>query len=72
MRKVMVMKKKFDTAHIHFKWVDDYEGLFHCWGVNYEELESGPGNYTVAVVEKSDGTITTEPPWYIRFLSGEV
>lgn len=32
-------------------------GYFHQWGTNYEEFESGPGNYTVAIVELPDGRI---------------
>lgn len=43
------------------------EGLFHCWGVNYEEFESGPGNYTVAIVEMPDGTVLTPAPIDIVF-----
>lgn len=32
-------------------------GYFHSWGVNYEEFESGAGNYSVAIVELEDGRI---------------
>ncbi|MFV0422146.1 hypothetical protein [Oleidesulfovibrio sp.] len=44
------------------------EGVFHCWGAEFEEFESGPGNYTVAVVEHSDGTVKLYPPEAIRFV----
>lgn len=47
------------------------EARFHQWGGEYEEFESGPGNYTVAVVEFADGTIETVMPENIRFLDGE-
>lgn len=47
------------------------EGRFHQWGSEYEEFESGPGNYTVAVIEFADGTIGTVMPENIRFLDGE-
>lgn len=30
---------------------------FHEWGMNYEEFESGAGNYSVAIVELPDGRI---------------
>lgn len=30
---------------------------FHQWGVDYYESESGPGNYTVAIVEYENGTV---------------
>ncbi len=32
-------------------------GYFHEWGMNYEEFESGAGNYSVAIVELPDGRI---------------
>ena len=47
------------------------EGRFHQWAGEYEEFESGPGNYTVALVEYSDGSIGTVMPDCIRFLDGE-
>lgn len=42
------------------KWsILEFElGYFHEWGVNYEEfVDSGPGNYSVAIVELPDGRI---------------
>ena len=47
------------------------EARFHQWGCEYEEFESGPGNYTVAVVEFADGSIGTVTPECIRFLDSE-
>lgn len=44
------------------------EGLFHTWGVEFEEFESGPGNYTVGIIEKEDGEIITSVPTDIIFL----
>lgn len=32
-------------------------GYFHEWGMNYEEFESGAGNYSIAIVELPDGRI---------------
>lgn len=32
-------------------------GYFHQWGCNYEEFESGIGNYSVAIVELPDGRV---------------
>lgn len=34
-----------------------FEGYFHRWGCNYEEFETGPGNYSVAIVELPDGEV---------------
>lgn len=40
-------------------WSKDFDtpGIFHQWGNNYEEFEGGPGNYTIAIVERGDGTV---------------
>ena len=35
----------------------DIEGRFHRWATNYEEFESGPGLYPVALVEEPSGQI---------------
>ena len=32
-------------------------GLFHRWGSQYEEFESGPGNFTTALVEAENGKV---------------
>jgi len=45
------------------------EGNFHQWGAKYEEFSSGPGNYTVALVEDSTGQIRECLPEDVRFLS---
>ena len=37
--------------------VETNKGMFHQWGVNFEEFETGPANYSVAIVELDDGSI---------------
>ena len=46
----------------------DYLGWFHEWGIEHEEYENGPGMYTVAIIEKDDGSIKTVIPDLIRFV----
>lgn len=41
---------------------------FHQFGVDYEEFESGPGNFSVAIVEYSDGTVDLVPAHLIQFI----
>ncbi len=48
--------------------VETGKGLFYEWGVNYEEFESGPGNYSIAIVEYEDGTIESVPVEQIKFI----
>lgn len=47
----------------------DFElGYFHKWGCNYEEFESGPGNYSVAIVELPNGEVVMPMPDDIQFI----
>ena len=43
--------------------------VFHQFGVGYEEFESGPGNYTTAIVEWPDGRVESVPVEHIRFVT---
>lgn len=49
--------------------VPDYIAKFHQFGVHYEEFESGPGNYSVAIVEKDDGTVAVVEASMIQFIN---
>lgn len=46
----------------------DTTGRFHCWGIDYQEFESGPGMYTVAIVELDDGSVKVIHPTDVRFM----
>lgn len=46
-----------------------HEGLFHCWGIEYEEYEDGLGNSTVAIIEMPDGTIENVFPNRVKFIN---
>ena len=50
----------------------EYTGLFHEWGVNYEEGENGFGNYTVGIIELDNGKIELIVPEKIQFLNNFV
>jgi len=45
----------------------DY-GFFHEFGCNYEEFESGAGNFSTAIVEMKDGTIKNISVELIQFM----
>lgn len=41
-----------------YKKVDDWkDGYFHEWGYDFEEFETGPGNFSVGIVEDENGII---------------
>ncbi|WP_277963867.1 hypothetical protein [Pseudomonas sp. RIT-To-2] len=67
----MTMKAIHDDRGRRTGIEDSTEGRFHGWGVDYEVFETGPGNYTVAIVEMSDGSVQTLMPWLIRFLDSK-
>lgn len=70
MRPVMTMKPVY-VGNKKTGMEDLGKAVFHQWGVEYEEFETGPGNYTVAIVELPSGEIQTHMPEHIRFLDGE-
>lgn len=43
-------------------------GKFHQWGADYEEFDTGTGNYSVAIVELDGGLIKTFLPTDIKFV----
>lgn len=43
-------------------------GYFHHFGCNYEELEGGVGNYSVAIVELPNGKVVMPMPDDIQFI----
>ncbi len=44
------------------------EATFHQWGCNYEEFETGAGNFSTAIIELDDGVIKNIPAEHIRFI----
>jgi hypothetical protein len=56
-RKVDVYKYHRDKPHSHLTKKLIGTGIFHQFGVDHEEYDNGPGNFTTAVVEMPDGTV---------------
>ena len=52
----------WDKAFIH-------EGHFHCWGVSVVETNETATNYTVAIIENPDGTISEVLPTNVQFIN---
>ena len=47
------------------------DGLFHEFGNDYEEFESGAGNYTTAIIELKNGYIITPHISMVDFTKAE-
>jgi len=67
-RPVAIYEMEIDGAGVFQKIESGREGIFHGWGEDFEEFESGPGNFTVAIIELEDGSVETFVPKMIRFL----
>ena len=42
---------------------------FETWGSDYEEFDSGAGNFTTAIVSLNDGTVKQLLPTDIQFIN---
>ena len=42
---------------------------FHQFGVDYKEFETGPGNYSTAIVEYENGEVKNVPVELIKFIN---
>lgn len=43
-------------------------GYFNAWGIDYEEVQNGAGNYSVAIVELPNGKVVKVNPSDLQFL----
>ena len=68
-RKVVVYEWEREGVNLYSKKVRIGEGIFHQFGVDYEEFETGPGNFTTAIVEMPDGEIKNIPVGLVVFKS---
>ncbi len=67
-RQVRVFKWERGPDGLHSERIFDTCGIFHRWGQDYEEFESGPGNFSTAIVELSDGKVKNVPVEMIEFV----
>lgn len=68
MAKRRIKFSEWGRVNGEYKQIEGFEGLFHGWGVDYEELDEGPGSFTVAIVEMPDGTIKLPQARNVQFL----
>jgi len=66
-RKVVVFKCQKAEGFSNYQKVSDGHGVFLGFGVNYEELENGVGQYSTALVERPDGSVINVPVEMIVF-----
>lgn len=67
-RKVVVYEYQKSKAQSHlYDKVAVGNGIFHQFGISYEEFESGAGQFTTAIVEMPDGSVKNIPVELIVF-----
>lgn len=66
-RKVVVYEYQRVAGQSHYDKVAIGPGIFHQFGINYEEFESGPGHFTTAIVEMPSGEVKNIPVELIVF-----
>ena len=68
MRKVIYSRYEQTAGKTYHSLVEVGEATFHQFGVNYEEFDSGAGNFSTAIIELDDGTIENVPVETIKFI----
>lgn len=58
------------TGRASWDLVERGEATFHQFGVDYEEFESGAGNFSTAILELDSGEVVTVRADLIRFVEG--
>lgn len=43
-------------------------GYFNAWGIDYEEVQNGTGNYSIALIELPSGKVVKVNPSDLQFL----
>ena len=66
-RKVIVYEYQKAKGASHFEKVCIGNGIFHQFGVDYQEFDSGVGHYSTAIVEMPDGSIKNVPVELVVF-----
>lgn len=68
-REVRVFKyiTKKEEGRTYQERVFHYTATFHQFGCDYEEFETGAGNYSTAIVELPDGSINNVPVGMVAF-----
>jgi len=69
-RKVKVYRWELnDKGRRTGRKVEKCEAIFHSFGVDYEEFETGAGNFSTAIIEHNDGSVQNIGVEMIRFIN---
>ncbi|MCG7945815.1 MAG: hypothetical protein N0C84_05655 [Candidatus Thiodiazotropha taylori] len=73
MRKVNVFKyeSRIEGDKRYLEKVADGQAIFHAFGVDYEEFETGPGNFSTAIIERENGEVENVYVGMVQFIDAE-
>ena len=66
---IVSYRERNERGNFTGKMIERCDAKFHQFGCAFEEFETGAGNYTIAIIEHSDGTIECIDPECIKFIS---
>ena len=66
--KVFKWERKIEEGRSFLEKVENGEGTFCAWGSDFEEMETGVGTFSTAIVRRADGTIENVPVEMVQFL----
>ncbi len=69
MRKVNVFQWGTDKETGKPKKYPNGTAIFHAIGCDFAEFESGPGNFSTAIIEREDGRFENPPIDMIQFIN---
>ena len=68
MRMVKVNKYEKKPGDKFMTKVSDGEAKFHQFGMDYEEFDTGAGNFSTAIIEREDGKVENISVDMIEFI----
>ena len=66
-RKVVIYEWQKAKGTAHYEKVSVGHGIFHQFGLDYEQFENGAASYSTAIVEMPDGSVRNVPADLIVF-----
>lgn len=69
LRKVVVYEYRKAKGTAHYDKVCIGNGVFHQFGMDFEEFETGAGNYSTAIIEMPDGKVKNVPVEMMAFIN---
>lgn len=68
MKKVKIFKWVRIPDKSSWHKIEDGEGVFIQYGVDFQEFENGIGNFSTAIIELDDGSVKNIPADLIQFI----